>query len=117
MAVETDQEYQNQAIDLLNRSLIGYSWSSYINKKHLLAMYSESKTILKQKPNNRKLIASADSVLTATARIVRCLCIEDEKAKETEIRGRKVQLDAESLYGSVELEYRNMKQIAAKSYK
>jgi hypothetical protein len=117
MEVNVDQEYQDKAIELLDRALSGCLWDLYIDKKILIAMYSESNVILNQKTKSRKLAASAESVSTSIIRIVRCLCIDDEKAKETMVRGRMVQLDAEAIYNSVVLEYRNMKQLNAKSKK
>ncbi len=75
-------------------------------------MYKEAKKIMKQQPKNRKLLASAGSVLDSTIRVVRCLCLDDPMAKQTSIRGRSIEMDAEAMYGEAEQEFKMMRKLA-----
>ena len=115
MDSETDNKYHAEAKSALDKSLFGHSWSSYIKKKNLLLMYTESKVILNKKHDNKKLMAVAESVNIACIRIVRCLCIADESAQKTLLRGRVVSLDAEPLYHSAERDLKMMRHLLMKS--
>ena len=114
MDSETDLAFQAQAIAMLNKNLLGAPWNSYLDKKQLLVMYSEARSMVKKNPTHRKLGAAAESLIGSLARIVRCLSIEDAQAKQTFVRGRVVEMDATALYANAEQEFKKMRQLLAK---
>ena len=113
MDIETDEKYQLQALDMLSKNLLGATWSTYIEKKLVIAMFNEAKTTIKQKPDNKKAVAEARSLMDTLARVVRCLCLEDA-AKQTQIRGRVITMDAKALFENAERELKTMRRVGTK---
>ncbi|MDX1341633.1 MAG: hypothetical protein R3227_04750 [Reinekea sp.] len=114
MDPQLDEQFQQQAFNLLNKNLLGAAWQTYIDKKQVLVMFAEAKAMLKQKPNQKKLVASAQSLIETLSRVVRCLCLDDEQAKLTSVRGRTITMEAEALFASAEKEFKTMRMLAAK---
>ncbi|MFT7290258.1 MAG: hypothetical protein ACI9PX_000692 [Reinekea sp.] len=112
MDTETDNEFQNQAITALDNRLMDATWSNYIDKKQLLIMYAEAKTILRHPTPNRKLNAMAKSLFDTSVRVARCLVIEAPEAKVTLSKGREIELDALVLYAQAEKELKQLHMIA-----
>ena len=114
MDSELDQSYQLQALKLLEKNLLGSNWKTYIDKKVVLTMFAEAKAIIKQKPNHKKLVTQAQALIETLARVVRCLCLDEEEAKLTSVRGRVVTMEAEALFASAERDFKTLRQLAAK---
>jgi len=76
-------------------------------------MFNEAKTTLKQKPNNKKAVAEARALMDTLARVVRCLCL-DEAAKQTQIRGRTITMEAKALFENAERELKTMRRVGTK---
>jgi hypothetical protein len=98
--------------EALDNRLMDATWSNYIDKKQLLIMYVEAKTILCHPTPNRKLNAMAKSLFDTSVRVARCLAIEAPEAKVTLSKGREIELDALVLYAQAEKELKQLHLIA-----
>jgi hypothetical protein len=114
MSTKSDSEFQAQALKLLDRGLVNCTWESKIDKKRVLAMYTEAKTITANSASHKKLTALAQTLIDTMVRIVRCVAIEEEGANLTEIKGRTVELEADFLFYNSDNEYKEMRQFAGK---
>lgn len=114
MTTKSDSEFQAQAIKLLDRGLVNCVWESKIDKKRILAMYSEAKAITQNSASHKKLSALAQALIDTMVRIVRCVAIDDEGANLTEVKGRIVELEADFLFYNSDNEYKEMRQFAGK---
>lgn len=112
MNTDSDKAFRSEAIKLLESQLRGVGWTSKIDKKKLLSMFVEIKSVQRQKNPSKKLLSSSQSLFETLVRVVRCLCIDDPKAKMTTIRGREVEMNANDLFLAAEKEYKNMRELS-----
>jgi uncharacterized protein YktA (UPF0223 family) len=114
MTTISDSEFNSMATKLLDRGLVNCAWDSKIDKKRILTMYSEAKAIVQDASSHKKLSALAQALIDSMIRIVRCIAIEKEGAKLTEIKGRTVELEADFIFYNSDNEYKEMRQFAGK---
>ena len=114
MVDQDDSVFQAKALKLLDRELLNCPWDSKIDRKRVVAMYTEAKAIVQNSSNHKKLVVLAQALIDSIVRIVRCVAIEEEGANKTEVKGRLVELDAETLYYNTDNELKEMRKFAGK---
>ncbi|MDC5754727.1 hypothetical protein OPW41_13160 [Vibrio europaeus] len=95
-----DNDYEIEAIKLLDRHLVGVTFpvSSNIQKDQLVQMYLESRDIYRLNVENFRLFRCAESLWSTCIRVVRCSGTVGEEAKVLLINGKQYSPEAESLY-------------------